>query len=94
MPGRASASGVTELPAGAALVPVPEPILGYTYQHGHLTVYVNGSMPAAMRSAAEDGRTAEEVLLVPVLPAGIKEIDLTDCRGEYRLLLPETKQAA
>jgi hypothetical protein len=39
---------VAELPRGAALV---EPILGYCYQAGHLTVYVNGSMPLALRTA-------------------------------------------
>jgi len=75
------------LPAGAALVSI-EPILGYTYKRGHLTVYVAGVMPADMRSAVEDG--LEEVLLVPELPAGIREIGVTDSRGEYRLQLPET----
>jgi hypothetical protein len=77
------------LPIGAALVPVvqPEPILGYTYRRGHLTVYVAGPMPAAMRTAVEEGH--DEVLLVPALPAGIREIDLTDNRHEYQLLLPE-----
>ncbi|MDO7876020.1 hypothetical protein Q5H93_14850 [Hymenobacter sp. ASUV-10] len=79
------------LPPGAALVPVPapEPILGYTYQRGHLTVYVAGPMPPELRTAVEDGTTAHEVLLVPQLP-GIREIDLTDCRREYRLLLPDS----
>lgn len=35
-----------DLPPGTALVPVltPEPILGYTYQRGHLTVYVAAPM--------------------------------------------------
>jgi hypothetical protein len=36
---------VGALAPGAALV---EPIVGYCYQQGHLTVYVNGSMPLAM----------------------------------------------
>ena len=79
---------VQALPAGSALVAAPEPILGYCYRQGHLTVYVNGPMPAALRSAQEEGRTQDEVLLVDALPAGIREIDLTDCRREFRLLLP------
>lgn len=82
---------VSTLPTGAALVPVPapQPILGYRYQRGHLTVYVNGPMPAHLRAAQEENCLDEEVLLVAQLPAGIREIDLTDCRREYRLLLPE-----
>ncbi|WP_310391483.1 hypothetical protein [Hymenobacter sp.] len=87
---------VSAFAPGAMLVPVarPEAILGYCYKAGHLTVYVHGSMPAAMRTAAEEGRTAEEVLLVNPLPAGIREIDLTDCRGDFRLLQPATRHAA
>jgi hypothetical protein len=77
---------VQSLPAGAALV---EPILGYCYQAGHFTVYVNGSMPLAMRSAHEQGRTADEVWLVEPLPAGIREIDWTDDRRNFQLLLPQ-----
>ena len=79
---------VSALAPGAALVPVPqpEPILGYTYKSGHLTVYVSGTTPLAMRSALEEGRTAHEAWLVDELPEGIKEIDLTDCRREFRLL--------
>jgi hypothetical protein len=80
---------VRELPAGAALVPAPEPILGYSYQRGHLTVYVRGTMPPELRAAEQEGRTHEEVLLVPELPQGIREIDWTDCRREYSLLLPD-----
>ncbi|MDU0372109.1 hypothetical protein ACFPAF_17030 [Hymenobacter endophyticus] len=80
---------VQALPEGAALVPMPEPILGYSYQQGHLTVYVNGSMPPELRTAHQEGTTAQEVLLVAQLPAGIREIDLTDCRREFRLLLPQ-----
>jgi hypothetical protein len=79
------------LPAGAALV---EPILGYCYQAGHLTVYVNGSMPLALRSAQEEGHTAAEMWLVDPLPTGIREIDWTDCRREFALLLPDNPQAA
>ena len=79
---------VSSLAPGAALVPVPapEPILGYTYQAGHLTVYVSGTTPLEMRSAQEQGHTDQEAWLVDELPAGIREIDLTDCRREYRLL--------
>lgn len=79
---------VSSLSPGAALVPVPAPapILGYTYQAGHLTVYVSGTTPLAMRSAAEQGRLDQGTWLVDELPAGIQEIDLTDCRREFRLL--------
>lgn len=79
---------VSDFAPGAALVPVakPEPILGYYRHEGHLTVYVNGSMPLAMRSAQEDGHTDEEAWLVEQLPQGIREIDLTDCRYEFSLL--------
>lgn len=76
---------VAQLPAGAALV---EPILGYCYQAGHLTVYVNGSMPLALRTAQEQGHTAAEMWLVDELPSGIREIDVSDCRREFQLLLP------
>jgi hypothetical protein len=77
---------VEALPPGAALV---EPILGYCYQAGHFTVYVNGSMPLAMRSAHEQRRTEGEVWLVQPLPAGIREIDWTDDRRNFQLLLPQ-----
>jgi hypothetical protein len=74
------------LAPGAALVPAPQPILGYSYHAGHLTVYVSGTTPLAMRSAQEDGYTHEEAWLVDELPQGIQEIDITDCRREFRLL--------
>ncbi len=79
---------VSKLEPGAALVPraTPEPILGYTYSKGHLTVYVSGTTPISMRSAVEDGSTDQEAWLVDKLPLGIKEIDLTDCRREFSLL--------
>lgn len=77
---------VAELPEGAALV---EPILGYYRQHGHLTVYVNGSMPLNLRTAQEDGHTAAEMWLVDELPTGIREIVVTDCRRDFQLLLPQ-----
>ena len=79
---------VSKLEPGAALVPrvKPEPILGYTYKAGHLTVYVSGTTPLALRSAVEDGHTDQEAWLVDELPQGIREIDLTDCRREFSLL--------
>lgn len=78
---------VSSLAPGAALVPLaqPEPILGYTYTAGHLTVYVSGTTPLDMRAAHEEGRTHTETWLVDELPQGIKEIDLTDCRREFLL---------
>ena len=77
---------ITHLAPGAAVVAAPQPILGYCYQAGHLTVYVSGTTPLSMRSAAEDNHTHRETWLVSPLPAGIQEIDLTDCRREFRLL--------
>ncbi|WP_210516442.1 hypothetical protein [Hymenobacter terricola] len=85
---------VSGFEAGAMLVARPEPILGYCYQAGHLTVYVNGSMPLALRTAQEDGHTEAEMWLVDELPAGIREIDWSDCRQDFRLLLPEPRKAA
>ncbi|MBO2007580.1 hypothetical protein [Hymenobacter negativus] len=77
---------VSALPAGAALV---EPILGYCYQAGHLHVYVNGSMPLNLRTAHEEGHTEAEMWLVDELPAGIREIVVTDERKNFQLLLPQ-----
>jgi hypothetical protein len=78
---------VSSLAPGSALVPLarPEPILGYTYQAGHLTVYVSGTTPLALRAAHEENRTHTETWLVDELPQGIREIDLTDCRREFLL---------
>lgn len=73
------------LTPGAALQPAPQPILGGCYHRGHLTVYVAGSMPLSLRSAQEEGRLDQEAWLVDELPPGIQEIDLTDCRREFRL---------
>ncbi|RZJ93167.1 MAG: hypothetical protein EOO60_05550, partial [Hymenobacter sp.] len=67
-------------------MPRPEPILGGYYHAGHLTVYVNGSMPLGLRSALEDNCLDQETWLVDPLPQGIQEIVLTDCRREFRLL--------
>ena len=76
---------ISELRPGDALVPRAEPILGYYYRAGSLTVYVNGPMPPALRTAAQEGHTEAEVLLVAELPTGIREIDWTDCRQEFHL---------
>lgn len=86
---------VSEFKSGAAICAVtsqhpvelaaPQPLLGYWYRAGHLTVYVAGPMPVGLRSALEENRAQEEVLLQE-LPAGIAEIDLTDCRREFRVL--------
>ena len=97
---------VSRLERGSALCAVtnqqpvelaaPQPIVGYWYRCGHLTVYVNGPMPPGLRTALEENRAHEEVLLEP-LPSGISEIDLTDCRREFRVLpfsLPPTLQTA
>jgi hypothetical protein len=73
---------------GDALVPVPQPqpILGYCYTtENNWTVYVAGTMPPALRTAAEEGRLDQEVLLVAELPAGIQEITLPDHRREFYL---------
>ena len=76
---------VTAFEPGDALVPAPQPIVGYCYDEGHLTVYVNGPMPLSMRSAEEEGRTDCETWLVDQLPAGIQEITLPDHRREFSL---------
>ena len=85
---------VSCLTPGAALVCAPctnMPVVGYWFrQVGHLTVataYVPGTMPLAMRTAAEEKRTSEEMWLTDA-PAGIQEIDLTDCRTSVQLLQP------
>ena len=76
---------VREFHPGDALVAAPAPIVGYVHHEGHLTVYVNGSMPLAMRTAREQGFTDQEAWLVEQLPQGIREIDLDDCRREFLL---------
>ena len=73
---------------GDALVPVPqaEPILGYCYTtDNNWTVYVAGPMAPELRTAVQEGHTDQEVLLVPELPAGIREITLPDHRREFTL---------
>ena len=76
---------IQEFQPGDALVAAPVPIVGYVHYEGHLTVYVNGSMPLAMRTAREQGFTDQESWLVDQLPQGIREIDLDDCRREFFL---------
>jgi hypothetical protein len=76
---------VCQFQPGDALVPAPEPILGYCYTAGHLTVYVNGTMPLALRTAQEEGLLDQEAWLVDQKPEGIREIDWTDCRREFLL---------
>lgn len=71
----------------------PQPILGYCHHAGHLLVYVAGPMPAQLRTAVEEEHTNEEVLLRP-MPSGIREIDLTDCRHDFRVMVPSLSQAA
>lgn len=72
----------------------PQPIVGYCHHAGTLLVYVPGSMPAQLRTAVEEQYTRDEVLLRPVLPTGIQEIDLTDCRQDFRVMVPSLSQAA
>jgi hypothetical protein len=76
---------VQEFHPGDALVAMPQPILGYTYHDKNLTVYVSGTMPLDMRAAHEEGRTDQEAWLVDQLPAGIREVDWTNCRHEFSL---------
>ena len=70
---------------------MPVQMLGYWFRQvgalSRLTVYVPGTMPPALRTAAEAGRTEEETWLAP-MPAGVREIDWTDCREEFLLLAP------
>lgn len=66
----------------------PQPVLGYWHRpepYG-MHVYVPGTMPAALRTAAEEACTAQEVLLVNALPAGIREIDLRNCAPAFRVI--------
>ena len=76
--------------AGTRLIPLGQPldVLGcWPQTGGKLTAYVAGTMPPALRTAAEEGRTHEEEWFGDV-PAGIAEIDLTDCRHEYLVQQP------
>lgn len=73
---------IAQLAAGSLLC---APILGYWHRPDGLTVYVAGTTPPHLRSAAEQGREAEEVLLAP-LAGGLQEIELEDCRAQFRVL--------
>ncbi|MDO7849199.1 hypothetical protein Q5H92_22740 [Hymenobacter sp. M29] len=85
---------VIALQPGAALVLAPLLIVGCWWRpDGGLTVYVNGTMPLAMRSAVEQNATHAEQWLTAA-PGGIREIDLTDCREEFHLLEPSAKVLA
>jgi hypothetical protein len=80
---------VSSLAPGTHLIPLGQPlaVLGCWPQGEKLTAYVAGTMPAALRTAAEEGRTAEEEWFGPV-PAGIAEIDLSECRYEFLVQQP------
>jgi len=80
---------VPRLVPGTRLIPLGQPldVVGCWPQGEKLTAYVAGTMPAALRTAVEEGRTAEEEWFGPV-PAGIQEIDLSDCRYEYLVQQP------
>jgi hypothetical protein len=78
---------ITGLPQGAQLC---SPILGYWHRATGITVYVAGTMAPQLRTAAEQGCEAEEVLFAD-LSAGLREIELEDCRYELKLLLPPAR---
>jgi hypothetical protein len=63
-------------------------VLGCWHQGDKLTAYVAGTMPPELRTAFEEGRTHEEEWFGPV-PAGIQEIDLSECRYEYLVQQPK-----
>ncbi|WP_151087355.1 hypothetical protein [Hymenobacter baengnokdamensis] len=74
--------GTTLIPLGA-----PLDVAGYWHQGDKLTAYVAGTMPPHLRTACEEGCTHEEEWFGP-LPAGIREIDLSECRYEYLVQQP------
>jgi len=80
---------VPSLEPGTRLIPLGQPldVVGCWPQGEKLTAYVAGTMPPALRTAAEEGRTHEEEWFGPV-PAGIAEIDLSECRYEYLVQQP------
>ena len=80
---------VLGLVPGTTLIPLGQPlaVAGYWHQGEKLTAYVAGTMPPALRTAAEEGRTAEETWFGP-MPAGIAEIDLSECRYDYLVQQP------
>lgn len=78
-----------KLEPGTKLIPLLPAldVAGYWHQGDKLTAYVAGTMPASMRTAAEEGRTDEETWFGDV-PEGIAEIDLSECRYEYLVQQP------
>ncbi|MGI4865360.1 MAG: hypothetical protein ACRYFZ_15670 [Janthinobacterium lividum] len=48
-------------------------------------MYVAGPVAPELRMAVQEGHTEQEVLLVPELPAGLREITLPDHRRELAL---------
>ena len=80
---------IPRLAQGAKLIPLGAPldVLGCWPQGDKLTAYVAGTMPPALRTAVEEGRTHEEEWFGPV-PAGIQEIDLSECRYDYLVQQP------
>jgi hypothetical protein len=73
---------ITELQDGAQLC---APILGFWRHAGGFTVYLAGTMPANLRTAAEEGRESEEVIWGDI-NGGILEVELEHCRYEFRVL--------
>jgi len=80
---------VASLAPGTRLIPLLPPldVVGCWPQGDKLTAYVVGTMPAELRTAAEEGRTHEEEWF-GAIPAGIAEIDLSECRYEYLVQQP------
>ncbi len=80
---------VPSLVSGTKLIPLLPPldVVGCWPQGEKLTAYVVGTMPPALRTAAEEGREHEEEWFGP-MPAGIREIDLSECRYEYLVQQP------
>lgn len=81
---------VLGLVPGTTLIPLGQPldVVGFWHQGEKLTAYVVGTMPAQLRTAYEEGRTHEEHWFGEV-PAGIAEIDLSECRYEYLVQQPK-----
>jgi hypothetical protein len=86
---------VLDLVPGTILLPLGHRllVLGYWHQGEKLTAYVAGTMPPALRTAAEEGRTHEEEWFGP-MPTGIAEIDLSECRYDYLVQQPTALKAA
>lgn len=81
---------VPSLTVGTHLIPLGQPlaVLGCWPQGEKLTAYVAGTMPPELRTASEEARTEEEVWFGDI-PAGIAEIDLSECRYEYLVQQPK-----